>query len=92
MLFRSLEVPARVDLQYSICVGEGWALLGERERALEWLENGVSRGFLAWEFLASHDWFLESLREEERFRKIVERARSEQEQVRALLDPRHPEH
>lgn len=83
-----LEAPARLDLQYSSVMAESWALVGEIELALDWLNNAVDRGFLAWEYLARFSRSLESLREEPGFRQLVERARREQADLRELLAER----
>jgi hypothetical protein len=52
----------------------GWlALVGEREQALEWLEHWVDRGSFNYPLLAHGDPLLENLREEPRFRQLLDR-------------------
>ena len=53
---------AKVDWQYSWEVAAGYALVGELDEALEWLENAVRRGFLNYRFLSEYDPLLENLR------------------------------
>jgi len=77
--------PARVDLQYSMQMAEGYALLGENDEAIDWLTNAVNRGFLAWEYLAHHDWFLDGLREDPRFSTLLDRVARERSELRASL-------
>jgi len=68
------------DPQYSSFMADVYALLGDKEKALEWLENAVSRGFLNYPFLNEYDPYLANLRSEPRFRKLMERVKSEWEQ------------
>ncbi len=55
------------------------ALLDEKEQALDWLENAVDRGFLNYPILVEKDPWLETIRGEERFKKLLQRAKYEWE-------------
>jgi len=56
-----------------------YAYLGERDLALDWLENAVNRGMFNYPLFAEHDPFLEKIRGEERFQKLMERVKLEWE-------------
>ena len=58
-----------------------FALLDEKEEALNWLESAVNRGFINYPLLARHDPLLENIRGEARFRKLMERVKHEWENV-----------
>ena len=50
----------------------GYSLIGEKEKALDWLEEWIDLGCLNYPFLSKHDPFLENIRGEERFKKLME--------------------
>jgi TolB-like protein len=74
-----LQVNAREDEIYPVWMAENYALIDEREAAIDWLEHVVDFGFINHSFLNVHDPFLEAIRGEERFQNLMERARREQE-------------
>jgi hypothetical protein len=49
------------------------------ENAFEWLENAVDGGFINYPYMNSIDPFLENIRGEERFKKLMERVKYEWE-------------
>lgn len=61
-------------------LAQGYALAGEPERALHWLAIAVDRGFINHPFLARHDPFFESLRDDPRFEQLLETVRHRWEQ------------
>jgi tetratricopeptide (TPR) repeat protein len=65
----------RRDSQCSWVSASAFACAGDRDVALDWLGNAVERGFLNSTLLSQHDPFLATLRHDERFERIVERAR-----------------
>ncbi len=75
LLTPAVEKTFRRDAGYSHHLAGVLALAGAREEALNWLENAVDRGFMNHAFLAAQDPFLESLRDEPRYRDLVQRAR-----------------
>ncbi|MFC2166148.1 protein kinase [Acidobacteriota bacterium] len=58
-------------------MAEDYSLLDEKEEALKWLEHAVNRGFINYPWLAEKDRFLENIRSEPRFKKIMERVKQE---------------
>jgi non-specific serine/threonine protein kinase len=70
---------AKRDFQYSSVFADIYALLGHKKEALDWLENAVNRGFINYPFLSEYDPFLENVRSEDRFKKLMERVKHEWE-------------
>jgi len=66
------EAAARQDPQYPWMVAQCHALLGDKDEALDWLRSAVEHGFINYPLLSTHDPFLESLRGDEEFEKILE--------------------
>ena len=55
---------------------EFFALLGEKEKAMDWVEKTIERGFTNYPFLAKHSPFLNTIRDENRFHRILETAKT----------------
>ncbi len=56
-----------------------FSLLNEKNEALQWVENAINVGFLNYPMLAELDPFLENIRSEGRFKKLMERVKYEWE-------------
>jgi non-specific serine/threonine protein kinase len=56
-----------------------YARLGDKEKALDWLENAVGRGFINYPYLRDYDPYLENIRGEPRFKKLLERVKHDWE-------------
>ncbi|MCZ6917884.1 MAG: protein kinase [Gemmatimonadetes bacterium] len=63
---------ARWGEYYSYHMAECFALIGETAQALEWFDNAVRRGFINHPYLSKHAPFLSGLRDEERFRRLLD--------------------
>jgi non-specific serine/threonine protein kinase len=70
---------AECDPQYSSFRADSYALLGDKAKALDWLQNAVSRGFLNYPYLNEYDPYLENIRWEGRFRTLMEKLKPEWE-------------
>ena len=68
------------DPQYSSFMADFYGLLGDKEKALDWLEHAVNRGFINYPYIKEYDPYLENIRGEDRFRKLLEKIKSEWEQ------------
>jgi tetratricopeptide (TPR) repeat protein len=66
------------DDQWSHKVGVTLALMDAREEALDWLENAVNRGYINYPAL-EQDPFLDNLRGEARFKRLMARVKHEWE-------------
>ncbi|MCX6227059.1 MAG: hypothetical protein NTV01_20310, partial [Bacteroidia bacterium] len=60
-------------------LAQGYAVLEEPEAALEWLENIINKGWCNYPLFSQSDPFLSKIREEERFKKLMERVKYEWE-------------
>ena len=67
------------DEMFPIWMAESYSLIDEKEEAIKWLEHGIDWGFINYPFLNEHDPFLENIRGEERFKKLMERVKHEWE-------------
>ncbi|TRZ92995.1 hypothetical protein D4R89_00385 [bacterium] len=67
------------DCEWSYYVAGAFALLDEKKEALDWLENAVNRGFINYPFINEYDSFLENIRGDPRFKKLMERVKYEWE-------------
>ncbi len=56
-----------------------YSLIDEKEEALRYLDHAISRGFINYPFFSHIDPFLENIRGEERFKKLMERVKYEWE-------------
>lgn len=68
----------RRDATYAQHLSGFLALVNERKDALQWLETAVSKGFINFPYL-KNDPFLENIRGEPRFKKLMERVKNEWE-------------
>jgi len=68
-----------MDFQFSYHVAAFYSYLGEEQKSLELLENAINSGFINYPLLSEIDPFLENIRGEERFKKLMERVKYEWE-------------
>jgi tetratricopeptide (TPR) repeat protein len=71
---------AESDEYWAYLAAGSYALVGEAERALEWLGHAVRvRGWIDYVYFTRHDRLLESLRADRRFRELMAIARERYE-------------
>jgi TolB-like protein len=75
------EQAGRGSQTFARAVSDVWALVGDADRALEWLGRAVELGLINEPFLREHAWFLDPVRDDPRFDEIMDRVR---ERVAAL--------
>jgi non-specific serine/threonine protein kinase len=56
-----------------------FSLINEKEKALDYLNHAIDRGFINYPFFSRIDPFLENIRGEKRFKKLMERVKYEWE-------------
>jgi serine/threonine protein kinase/tetratricopeptide (TPR) repeat protein len=66
------------DYEWSYSVASSLSLLGAKSEALDWLENSLNRGYINYPWF-ERDPFLDNIRGEERFKKLMERVKYEWE-------------
>jgi TolB-like protein len=60
------------DELYPIWMAECYAILNEIDESLKWIEEGINNHFINYFFLNQYNPFLENLRKEKRFKKLME--------------------
>ncbi len=68
-----------LDAQPCWEMATGYALIHEPDKAIEWLENAVRRGFINYPLLSQYDPLFESLRQQQRFQDLMVDVRSQWE-------------
>jgi hypothetical protein len=62
-----------------IWMAETYALIYEKSEAIDWIDCGIKSGFINYAFLMEYDPFLANIRNEPRFKKLMERVKYEWE-------------
>jgi len=79
LLDAAFEKAVHTDCQYSWHMAAFYAVSGEKDKALKWLENAVERGFINYPFLEHHDRLLDAVRQESGFKELMKRVKKEWE-------------
>ena len=69
------EQAGRGSQSFARAVSDSWALVGDADRALEWLARAVDLGHINEPFLREHAWFLDPVRDDPRFSELMDRVR-----------------
>ena len=75
-----LEAVAEGDMYNSWFVAECYALIDEKEQALDWLDKAIENGFLNYPLLSEFDPFLDNIRGEARFHQLMDTVKQQWEQ------------
>jgi len=67
------------DFEVAWQMAECYAMINEKKLALDCIENAINRGVINYPFWAEKNPFLENIRGEERFKKLMERVKYEWE-------------
>ncbi len=76
-----MEQWAKKDWLISLFLAECLSLIGETNKAIEYLEQSVNLGCINYPFLNEYDVFLNSIQTEERFREIMEQVKLEWQRI-----------
>jgi serine/threonine protein kinase len=79
MLDSNPRLQKSMDFQVAYWITECYALIGEKELALDCLERDVDLGMSNYPLMSERDPFLANIRGDERFRKLMERVKYEWE-------------
>jgi hypothetical protein len=69
----------RMDFMNPWFIVQIYSLIGEKEEALNWLEEWIGLGCINYPLMNKHSPFLENIRGEPRFKKMMERVKHEWE-------------
>ena len=72
------------DCTFSHHLAGIYSLMGEKDEALDWIENAFDHYFINWPLLAEKDLWLENIRGEERFKNLMKRVKYEWENFEVL--------
>ena len=74
-----VEKAAEMDHTFAWGLAGVYSLIGEKEKAIDYLERATRDIFIDYPFFAIHDPFLENIRKEERFKKLMKKVKHEWE-------------
>jgi len=79
LMSSEVRMTYRRDPQSSYYIATVYFLLNDYEEAFDWLQNSVNRGMINFPFMSEYDHFLDKIRGEPRFKKLMERVKHEWE-------------
>jgi len=75
----SLKTAMRDNNLYPLFMADCYSLINEKESAIDWVENSTQWGFINYNYLNQHAPFLENIRGEPKFKKLMKRVKKEWE-------------
>lgn len=76
------------DYHFPWLMAECFALLDEKEDALDWFELAIGKGWINYPLFSELDPFLENIRGEARFKKLIEKVKYEWQHIEDLEWPK----
>ena len=77
---------AKYDCHFALHIAHCFALIGEKERALDFLTLSVRNGMLNYTFIGKYDSLLENIRDEQRFKDLIIEAKRRFEEIYPKAD------
>ena len=84
LLNHEAEEKLKMDVEWSWLIADFYSMMNKKERAIDWLEHIVDRGFINYPLLSKIDPFLENIRYEERFIILIEKVKNKWKEIRYL--------
>ena len=81
ILTHEAEEKLKIDVEWSWLIADFYSMMNKKERAIDWLEHIVNRGFINYPFLSKFDPFLENIRYEERFINLMKKVKNKWEHI-----------
>ncbi|MFC2096739.1 hypothetical protein ACFLSI_00250 [Bacteroidota bacterium] len=75
----SLKTALRDNNLYPLFMADCYSLINEKETAIDWVENSTQWGFINYNYLNQHAPFLDNIRGEPKFKKLMKRVKKEWE-------------
>jgi len=69
----------RIDIEWSWLIADFYALSGNIDEAIDWLDYIVDHGFINYPLLSKHDKLLENIRQDKRYMELMTRVKTEWE-------------
>ena len=63
----------------ALLMAESYSLINEKEKAIDWCEIAFKQGLKCYPFFSEYDPFLDNIRGDERFKKLMKRVKKEWE-------------
>lgn len=71
-----LEQAASWTEYLALFLADGYALIAQHDSSLRWLRTALAQGFINYQYLATHDPFLASVRSDLRFTELMRDVRA----------------
>jgi non-specific serine/threonine protein kinase len=86
ILSQTQKAKLRMDCEWSWLVADAYSTMGNKDESIDWLEHIVQRGFINYPILSQYDPFLENIRNESRFQRLMAFTKDEWDKVNIGID------